>query len=121
MATDKITAAREETLSCVDDVRNTLVDFAKRVAAMADEFDPDLWDGIGTAETDYEDIDDFHQALQAEMNSLDTDYEDLKTIVFDLETDLTTWSDLIQDEEARLDSIDEDEMEAADLNYRRDA
>ena len=109
--------ARADTLDRVGEFRSTLIDFAKRVAAMADEFDPDQWDGIGVAETSYEDVDDFHQALQSEMTSLETDFEDLKTIVFDLESELSAWSDL----EADLDMKDEDEMEAADPNYRRDA
>ncbi len=111
---------REETLMRVQDFRSTLIDFAKRVANMADELDPVTWNLDLDAVT-YDELDGFHQEIQAEMDSLDTDFEDLKTTVFDLESDLTKWSDIIEDEEAKADIKDEDEMEAADSNYQRDA
>lgn len=88
---------RAETMDRVEDFRSALVDFAKRVQDMAEEFDPDSWE-FKSEEVTYDDIDNFHLALQAEMTSLDTDYEDLKTTVLDLEIDLETWADL-KDEE----------------------
>jgi len=112
----KVTNAREETLERLSDFRSTLIDFAKRVTDMVDEFDPDQWEFAADG-ADYQDVDGFHMSLQTEMTSLDTDYEDLKTTVFDLESELTTWQDLIEEE---LDNKDEAEMEAADSNYQRD-
>ncbi len=104
-----------EAIERVGDFRSTLMDFAKRVQAMSKEFDPDNW-GLNKPDASYEELDDFHRAFQDEMDSLDSDYEDLKTCVFDLESDLSTWADIQE-----LDAADEAEMEAADSNYRRDA
>lgn len=104
-----------EAIDRVEDFRSTLVDFAKRIAGMVDEFDPDSWE-FKTSEVTREELDDFHIAVQTEMDTLDTDYEDLRSVVFDLESDLSTWAD-IQEEE--LDNKDEAEMEAADSNYQR--
>ncbi len=109
--------ARADTLDRISDFRSTLIDFAKRVAATADEFDPVTWNLDLEKDLSYEEVDDFHQALQSEMTSLETDFEDLKTCVFDLESELSAWSDM----EEELDNKDEAEMEFADKNYRRDA
>jgi len=107
-----------EAIERVGDFRSTLMDFAKRIKSVAEDFDPDKWD-LNKPDATYEELDDFHQHLQAEMDTLDTDYEDLRSVVFDLESDLTCWSDIKDEEE--LDNKDEEEMEAADSNYRRDA
>lgn len=103
-----------EATELIGDFQSTLTDFAKRIQAMAKEFNLDNW----ILHT-YEDLEGFHLAVQQEMSSLDTDYEILQSVVFDLEGDLTTWSDL--KDEGELDTKDEEEMEAADSNYRRDA
>ena len=108
---------KAEAIDRVEDFRSTLMDFAKRIQGMVEEFDPDSWE-FKTSEVTRDELDDFHRAVQDEMDTLDTDYEDLRSVVFDLESDLTTWAD-IQEEE--LDNKDEAEMEAADSNYRRDA
>ena len=97
-----IAEIREETLGRLGDFRSTLIAFAKLVAATADEFDPDNWE-FDEANATYDELDNFHIGIQAQMDSLDTDYEDLKTCVLDLESDLETWADIKDEAEAEAE------------------